>query len=175
MLISNWAPAPRMTVCAVLDQDRGGRHIAAALKALIHARAGDVRLLKKIFTWWDGATLGALFDIRRRGQFVGEDDTGNRYYEERKPSLEGRKRRWVIYPGYPEASNVPPMWHSWLAYTVDETPGDGDAAPRTWEKPHQPNLTGTPGAYRPKGSLGRDGERPAATGDYEAWTPERRG
>ena len=35
-----------------------------------------------------------------------------------------------------------------------------------------PNLSGTPGAYRPRGSLAALGERPAATGDYEAWEPE---
>ena len=50
-------------------------------------------MLKRIFTWWNGATLGALLDIGRRGAFVGEDEQGNRYYEERRPSLEGRKRR----------------------------------------------------------------------------------
>ncbi|MBS0277804.1 MAG: NADH:ubiquinone oxidoreductase subunit NDUFA12, partial [Proteobacteria bacterium] len=35
-----------------------------------------------------------------------------------------------------------------------------------------PNQTGTDHALRPQGSLARSGERPAATGDYEAWTPE---
>ena len=130
-----------------------------------------VSLLKKIFTWWDGATLGALFDIHRRSRIVGEDEVGNRYFEEKKPSLEGRRRRWVIYPGYPEASSVPPMWHAWLHYTLDEPPSAADMKRRSWEKPSQPNLTGTKLAYRPKGSLARDGARPKVSGDYEAWTP----
>ena len=52
-------------------------------------------MLKRIFTWWNGATLGALFDINRRGIFVGEDEQGNRYYEERRPSIEGRRRRLI--------------------------------------------------------------------------------
>ena len=47
-------------------------------------------MLKRIFTWWNGATLGAWFDILRRGAFVGEDEFANRYFEERRPSLEGR-------------------------------------------------------------------------------------
>jgi NADH:ubiquinone oxidoreductase subunit len=45
-------------------------------------------------------------------------------------------------------------------------------APRTWELPHQPNLTGTPQAWRPPGSTLAANARPPATGDYEAWTPE---
>jgi len=43
---------------------------------------------------------------------------------------------------------------------------------RIWEKPAEPNLTGTPLAYRPPGALEVGGRRAAATGDYEAWTPE---
>ena len=43
--------------------------------------------------------------------------------------------------------------------------------PRPWEKPHQPNLTGTPGAHRPSGSTLAQGRRPKATGDYKAWSP----
>ena len=33
-------------------------------------------------------------------------------------------------------------------------------------------MTGAVGAWRPQGSISRGGERPAAAGDYEAWTPE---
>jgi len=44
--------------------------------------------------------------------------------------------------------------------------------PRIWEKDYVPNLTGTTAAYRPAGSLERSGVRAAATGDYEAWTPD---
>jgi NADH:ubiquinone oxidoreductase subunit len=43
---------------------------------------------------------------------------------------------------------------------------------KAFEAPHQPNLTGTEGAYRPDGSLSRGGARPPATGDYQAWKPE---
>ena len=43
---------------------------------------------------------------------------------------------------------------------------------RSWETPHQPNLTGTASAYRPDGSIARGGHRPAATGDYQAWKPD---
>jgi hypothetical protein len=35
-----------------------------------------------------------------------------------------------------------------------------------------PNTTGTPHAYRPRGYLLREGERPEATGDYVPWAPD---
>lgn len=129
-------------------------------------------LLTRIFTWWNGATLGALYDIKRRGVRVGEDEQGNVYFEERRVSLDGRKRRWVVYKGYAEPSKVPPDWHGWLHHVYDEPPPLRAAPRKAWEKPHSPNLTGTPYAYRPPGSLSASGDRPRATGDYEAWTPD---
>jgi hypothetical protein len=73
-------------------------------------------VLEKIFTWWNGATLGALNTIKKRAVLVGEDDFGNRYYEAKdaRDSYDGRLRRWVIYKGYAEASTVPAEWHGWL-------------------------------------------------------------
>lgn len=128
-------------------------------------------MLARLFTWWNGATIGALFDIRRRGVFVGEDEQGNRYFEERKPSLDGRKRRYVLYSGLAEASRVPPDWHGWLHHTFSEPPTLAPLARKPWEKPHLPNLTGSVHAYRPPGSLARGGDRAPAAGDYEPWTP----
>lgn len=129
-------------------------------------------MLKRIFTWWNGATLGTLFDVGRRGVLVGDDEQGNRYYEERRPSLDGRKRRYVIYNGYAEASRVSPDWHGWLHHTLDEPPTVRPLKRQPWEKSHEPNLTGTPRAYRPKGSLARGGVRQASTADYQAWSPQ---
>ncbi len=129
-------------------------------------------MLKRIFTWWNGATIGALFDIGRRGVFVGEDEEGNRFYEERRPSLDGRKRRYVIYAGLAEASRLNPDWHAWMHYITDDPPTRAPLPRKAWEKPHRPNMTGTIHAYRPPGSLARGGERARATGDYEAWSPE---
>ena len=129
-------------------------------------------MLQRIFTWWNGATIGAFFDIGRRGVLIGEDEQGNRYYEERRASLEGRKRRYVIYSGLAEASKVPPNWHGWMHHTINDPPTVTPLKRQKWEKQHQPNLTGTVGAYRPKGSLARGGVRAAAASDYEPWTPD---
>ena len=132
-------------------------------------------MLKSIFTWWNGATIGIRFTAWRRGRFVGEDDFGNRYYEakDNRDSYDARKRRWVIYNGYAEASTVPPSWYGWLHHTVDAPPTQGAAKAWPWEKPHRPNLTGTPLAWRPPGSVLAEGVRPPATGDYKPWTPEQ--
>jgi len=116
-----------------------------------------------LYTWW-------------RGELVGSDAYGNRYYRERGQAalkkgggIESRERRWVIYQGAPEASKVPPEWHGWLHHIVDAVPGVIQTRP--WQKPHLPNLTGTAQAYRPAGSLLKTGKRAAAASDYEAWTP----
>jgi NADH:ubiquinone oxidoreductase subunit len=118
-----------------------------------------------------GATIGTRLMTWWKGERVGQDQFGNIYYQEKAGAHKARRRRWVIYKGRPEASKVPADWHAWLHHTVAEPPR-ADAPHWTWEKPHLPNLTGTPHAYRPSGSLLEGGHRPQATGDYEAWRPE---
>lgn len=140
-------------------------------RAAESSRCFDV--LSRFFGWWSGATIGTLFTIAKRGELIGADEHGNRYYQSRdNVSYDGRKRRWVVYDGYAEASKVSPDWHGWLHYTFDEPPTEAPLRRRTWEKDHLPNLTGTPMAWRPQGSLLASGQRPPATGDYEAWKPE---
>jgi NADH:ubiquinone oxidoreductase subunit len=124
-------------------------------------------LIRMIFVWWRSATLGTLLTTWMYGQPVGADAFGNRYYQTRDG-----KRRWVIYNGTVEASRVPPDWHGWLHHTFKEPPTVDGFPTKPWEKAHIPNQTGTPTAQRPQGSLARSSERPAATGDYEAWTPK---
>ena len=124
-----------------------------------------------------GATLGTWLLTWLRGEHVGADEYGNRYYRLKnyKPQPLGggrfsRERRWVMYKGEAEGSKVPPEWHAWLHHTHDDVP-----KPRTrypWEKPHQPNMTGTKLAYHPRGSVLRGGHRRPATGDYQPWRPE---
>jgi len=123
----------------------------------------------QFFTWWNGQTLNTRFYTWRHGNKVGQDEFGNTYYQ--GGVFDGRPRRWVIYKGYSEASDIPPGWHGWMHHRTDTPPTDEKYTPREWQKPHQPNLTGTPKAYRPQGSVLRTGERPRVTGDYDAWTP----
>ena len=134
-------------------------------------------LFKEIFSWWSGNTWGTRLLIARQGRLVGSDALGNRYYEQIAGKGRGggpldRPRRWVTYTDLAEASKVPPEWHGWLHYTVDTPPTEQKVMPRPWEKPHRPNMTGTPEAYRPPGSILGTGQRPHATGDYKPWSPE---
>lgn len=126
-----------------------------------------MRLFTLIFAWWRSATLGTLLTTWWSGEAVGTDKFGNRYYQ-----TKGGKRRWVIYNGTVEASRVPPDWHGWLHHTFKNPPTVTPLKTQSWQRGAQPNMTGTDGAHRPEGSLSRSGERPAATGDYEAWTPK---
>jgi NADH:ubiquinone oxidoreductase subunit len=128
-----------------------------------------------LFTWWKGATAGTRFHTWRYGERVGQDESGNVYYRTkggaRDPAL-GFERRWVVYNGVAEASRIPPGWYGWMHHQVDRPPTEVSYTPHEWQKPHIPNMTGTPRAYRPKGSMLGLGERPSATGDYKAWSPE---
>ncbi|WP_405041377.1 NADH:ubiquinone oxidoreductase subunit NDUFA12 [Parvibaculum sp.] len=129
-------------------------------------------LFSEIFIWWNGQTMGTRFYTWKKGRLVGTDAQGNRYYEAKDGETNGGyPRRWVTYNGVAEASRVPPEWHGWLHNTFDLPPTKEDYKPRAWEQPHVANMTGTPRAYRPKGSIIRGGDRPKATGDYEPWRP----
>ena len=130
----------------------------------------------KIFTWWDGATIGTMVHTARKGEHVGSDAQGNRYYRTRRKqgAAKGQasERRWVIYNGANDASRVPAEWHGWLHGSFDDVPESHLPPPRIWETEFTPNATGTAKAYLPQGALERGGIRAPATGDYEAWSPE---
>jgi NADH:ubiquinone oxidoreductase subunit len=129
--------------------------------------------LKQFFTWWNGQTLGTRFFTWRKGEFVGEDEFGNKYY--RAPSAipdSISEHRWVIYNGYAEASAIPPGWYGWMHHRFDTPPAKDAYNRHEWEMPHQPNLTGTAGAYHPPGSIVGKGRPSAAKPEYEAWRPE---
>ena len=121
---------------------------------------------KNLFTWWEGASTGTALVNRLRGSQVGSDEHGNTYFELKDG------RRWVIYQGSNDISRVPPEWYAWLTRQIDGLPDDALPPPPKFLKPAVANLTGTPAAYRPSGALERGGRRAAASGDYQAWTPD---
>ena len=131
-------------------------------------------ILSEIFSWWGGNTWSNRIYTRLRGRHVGTDSEGNRYYVQSKGvGPVGVPRRWVIFKNGAEASKIPVEWHGWMHYTADEPPSaDKNYRPKPWQKSHQENLTGTPSAYRPPGSILTPESRPKATGDYKAWSPE---
>ena len=122
----------------------------------------------KIFTWWNGATVGTALFTRMNGDEVGRDDMGNVYFA----SSGKNPRRWVIYNGNNDGSLVPPDWQLWLRGTIDGLPSKALPPIRKFQQKPTGNLTGTMEAFRPDGALGSGKIRPASTGDYEPWIPE---
>ncbi len=130
--------------------------------------------LARGLTWWHGATINTRFYTWRHGEEVGSDEFGNVYYRTRGGRIDpvlGFERRWTIFARESDGSLVPPGWYGWLRHQTDQLPTAGSYTSRSWEKAHEPNMTGTPEAYRPPGSMMRPGSRPKTGGDYDAWTP----
>lgn len=114
--------------------------------------------------------LGTWLFTKMRGELVGTDAEGNRYFQDKRIIAGRRRKRWVMYNGEAEASRVPPDWHGWLHHTNDTIPPQGGPPRKDWQKDHVRNLSGTDLAYRPPGStLVNDGDKPKPA--YEAWRP----
>lgn len=127
----------------------------------------------------------------RKGQYVGNDYNGNKYYEDRDAPY-GRTR-WVEYPTPKgwfgidnkfDGSMVSPEWHGWLHYMHDKT---GPEMVAEYEKPFKqahtinqtflrpefsrdglddpipPEFHQPPGAHRARVERGRIGPK------YESW------
>jgi len=176
-LFRDVTPPGRWSMLPAREADLSGQFgppMASEPHSLLEPAEPMKLFLLKLFTWWNGQTFGTQLWTWRFGELVGVDDEGNRYFRTKGRKIDptlGFERRWVVYNGLAEASRVPPSWHGWLHHTVDVAPTEETYTPREWEKPHIPNMTGTPAAYRPSGSTLASGRRPAATGDYQPWTP----
>ena len=100
-------------------------------------------LLNKIFTWWNQDTFGTRIKTIFSGKFVGKDSFGNKYYMNKKG------KRWVIYSSEIDASKIPVEWYSWMHFTPNKIEKNHELKKYEWQKPHQPNMTGTETAYYP--------------------------
>ncbi len=117
-------------------------------------------------------SIGTRLYTLLRGELVGTDSFGNRYYRSKGRRLHGRERRWVLYKGDAEATTVPAEWSAWLHHTAPQPLMERAAQARSWQKEQHPNRTGTPAAYRPSGSQLRTGVHARTDSDYEPWIPE---
>lgn len=141
------------------------------------ASHGFVHRILQAFTWWHGSTAGTSWTTFLRGEEVGTDASGNRYFRTRKGRIDpalGFERRWVIYVDLAEASMIPPGWYRWMHHMTDVVP-DGSYKPYEWQKPHEPNHTGTARAHRPRGSIFRPDPEAGISAGYDAWTPDADG
>ena len=126
------------------------------------------KLLKYLFTWWNGNTVGTKLYTFLKGKKVGEDYLGNSFYESKD-----QKNRWCIYNEQSEASRISPEWNSWLRFISNTLPAANNIT-FEWQKHFDGNKTGLDSAYKP--SIIRV-DRPKEDlesyhSDYKAWKPE---
>ena len=99
--------------------------------------------IKQIFVWWNQATIGTRIETIFFGKLAGKDSFGNKYYKNKKG------KRWVIYKGEIDASKISNEWYSWMHYTKNKIENLHDLKKYEWQKPHQPNQTGTDNSNHP--------------------------
>ena len=114
--------------------------------------------LKKIFTWWNRDTFGTRIKTILFGKFIGSDEYGNKYYKNKKG------KRWVIYANEIDASKIPVEWYSWIHFMPNKIENIHKLEKHDWQKPHQPNLTGTDSAYYPNKN-----NKDATEKKYKSW------
>ena len=113
----------------------------------------------KIYTWLNG-------------NFVGKDEIGNKYYCNSKNFKDTHAKRWVIFNGDIEASNIPAHWHAWLHKSVDKPPINY-VHKYKWQKEHKKNMTGTNDAYFPSSHpLSKNYDPENKQDDYQSWIPK---
>ncbi|KAF8913730.1 NDUFA12-domain-containing protein [Gymnopilus junonius] len=111
------------------------------------------------------------------GTYVGKDQFGNRYFENRNAEEEipGR-HRWVDLAQHEyNASQVPPEWHSWISHIRKDPPNQDSVMQHLLlpgrrhskltylPQPYVENLTGTRGAYKPYNTV---------VPKYKEWEPK---
>ena len=114
--------------------------------------------LKKIFTWWNRDTFGTRIKTILFGKLIGSDEYGNKYYQNKKG------KRWVIYANEIDASKIPVEWYSWIHFMPNKIENIHKLEKHDWQKPHQPNLTGTDSAYYPNKN-----NKDATKKKYKSW------
>ncbi len=116
-------------------------------------------------------SLGTKIYTWLKGNLVGSDDLGNKYYCSCKDYKDLKAKRWVIFNGEIEASNIPPHWHAWLHKSIDNPPLDYSHKYK-WQKNHKPNMTGTSEAYFPSSHpLSKNYDPEKKEEEYKSWTP----
>ena len=101
-------------------------------------------ILKQIFVWWNQQTIGTRIYTFFCGKFVGSDEFGNKYFENKN-----KTKRWVIYKDEIDASKISNDWYSWIHFTKNKIEFKNKISKYSWQKSHSPNMTGTKKAYHP--------------------------
>ena len=120
-------------------------------------------MLREIFTWWNGQTLGTRLWTYFRGIPAGVDSQGNKYFHNKKNT-----KRWVIYADEVESTYVNPEWNNWLRFTSKVKASEDKKY--KWQKNHLSNQTGTENAYDPEKNNTNDSSK-KRNDDYIKWSP----
>ena len=120
-------------------------------------------MLREIFTWWNGQTLGTRLWTYFSGILAGVDSQGNKYFHNKKDT-----KRWVIYADEVESTYVNPEWNNWLRFTSKVKASEDKKY--EWQKNHLSNQTGTENAYDPEKSTKNDSSK-KRNDDYIKWSP----
>ena len=84
------------------------------------------------------------------GNKVGEDEYGNQFFELNRKDYLGRKKRYCLYKGIPEASKISPEWHPFMHYQIDAKNVRTTFKQYKWQKPYVPDTTLSKNKYLPK-------------------------
>jgi NADH:ubiquinone oxidoreductase subunit len=125
------------------------------LAKIIRHNGGLKKSIKKMY----------LQDDLKIGTLIGEDEFGNKYYE--NPYYFVPRNRWVEFNekrglDY-NASQIPPEWHRWMTHMTEYPPTIEKPVSYPWMLKYQENMTGTPEAYMPHSTV-----KPK----IQAWTPK---
>ena len=104
------------------------------------------------------------------GNFVGSDELSNKYYCNSKDFQDKNAKRWVIFNGEIEASNIPPHWHAWLHKSI-ESPPIHYKHKYEWQKDLKPNTISAVDSIHPKNYLLSRSKSNFNKKEYEKWKP----
>ena len=104
--------------------------------------------------------------------YIGKDQFGNKYYEQKPRKEVGALKRIVKYNGLPEASKVPPGWHGWLHHNNNNIPNNQTNQEYHWQRQHLPNLSGTVHLKLPTKYIDNSKNDTNNETQYNAWAPK---
>ena len=104
--------------------------------------------------------------------YIGKDQFGNKYYEQKPRKEAGVHKRIVKYNGLPEASKVPPGWHGWLHHNNNNIPNNKANQEYHWQRQHLPNLSGTVHLKLPTKYIDKSKNDTNNETQYNAWAPK---
>ena len=109
-----------------------------------------------------------------KGNLVGRDQEGNKYYTSNISHGIKKEKRWVLYKNDSDPTSIDPIWHAWLHHVVKDVPKAKTKKNFYWQKKISPNYTGTKKAYLPPGHILSKEKKIKKMKNYESWVPNKK-